>query len=100
MQFFCFYHCALLSFYFLIAGISFLIRPEAGPVCESIKYLFNSVKKNFPEEFKRKFHAAKLKEGEWTHHCPYAWATQGNARSHKCMVSLQFGTKIPNLNRN
>ena len=69
---------------FLIAGISFLIRPNAKYDCPSIEYIFDSVKNNFPAEFEGKTIAQgpnKKRTGA-THQCPYSWATQGNARLH------------------
>ena len=74
----------LLSSNFLIAGISFLIRPDAKYDCPSIEYIFDSVKNNFPAEFEGKTiaHGINKKRQDATHQCPYTWATQGNAKLH------------------
>ena len=66
--------------FYLIAGISFLIRPDAKYDCPSIEYIFDSVKNNFPAEFEGKTiaHGPNKTREDATHQCPYGWATEGD----------------------
>ena len=70
--------------YFLIAGISFLLRPKAGYHCPSIQYLFESVREDFETQFEGKTIAKKgmKRETDIDHQCPYSWAKKGNDCVH------------------